>query len=241
MMMPPLLRYFWFHSIYSLAASCSLQSAVCKCHTPLLYCKHWHFNSVIENYISGKLVCTVAYCLMTVINQPSSFQSRFLYSKLSYCLLQCGLAWGYSCCFHFYELVTRQSFTSRVSNVIFYCLNLKKQLSYSYHHIIETFAWFCNWSESFHHVWNPFKYWGSASNSSLRSVPSTQTVLFLAFSLQRFRGPSYPNLNDKRLSYKPNTLSVDGFLWSPAQYLRQRSSKVPFETLFCRSSGQFWL
>ena len=50
----------------------------------LLYCQHWHFNSVIENYISGKLVCTVAYCLMTVINQPSSFQSRFLYSKLSY-------------------------------------------------------------------------------------------------------------------------------------------------------------
>ena len=42
MMMPPLLRYFWFHSIYSLAASCSLQSAVCslqcavcKCHTPV--------------------------------------------------------------------------------------------------------------------------------------------------------------------------------------------------------------
>ena len=41
MMMPPLLRYFWFHSTYSLAASCSLQSAVCglrsavcKCHTP---------------------------------------------------------------------------------------------------------------------------------------------------------------------------------------------------------------
>ena len=59
---PLLLRYFWFHSIYSLAASCSLQSAVyglrsavcslrsavcslqsavcglrcavCKCHTP---------------------------------------------------------------------------------------------------------------------------------------------------------------------------------------------------------------
>ena len=27
MMTPPLLRYFWFHSIYSLAASCSLQSA----------------------------------------------------------------------------------------------------------------------------------------------------------------------------------------------------------------------
>ena len=83
--------------------------------------------------------------------------------------------------------------------------------------------------------------WGSAGNSSLRSVPSTETVLFLAFSLQRFRGPSYPNLNDKRLSYKPNTLSVDGFLWSPAQYLRQRSSKVPFQTLFCRNSGQFGL
>ena len=27
MMMPPLLRHFWFHSIYSRAASCSLQSA----------------------------------------------------------------------------------------------------------------------------------------------------------------------------------------------------------------------
>ena len=25
MMTPPLLQYFWFHSIYSLAASCSLQ------------------------------------------------------------------------------------------------------------------------------------------------------------------------------------------------------------------------
>ena len=119
MMMPPLLRYFWFHSIYSLAASCSLQSAVCKCHTPSLYCQHWHFNSVIENYVSGKLVCTVAYCLMTVINQPSSFQSRFLYSKLSYCLLQCGLAWGYSCCFHFSELVTRQSFNCATDFCIF--------------------------------------------------------------------------------------------------------------------------
>ena len=30
MMTPPLLPYFWFHSIYSLAASCSLQSAVCS-------------------------------------------------------------------------------------------------------------------------------------------------------------------------------------------------------------------
>ena len=33
MMTPPLLRYFWFHSIYSLAASCSLQSAVCSLQT----------------------------------------------------------------------------------------------------------------------------------------------------------------------------------------------------------------
>ena len=30
MMTSPWLRYFWFHSIYSLAASCSLQSAVCS-------------------------------------------------------------------------------------------------------------------------------------------------------------------------------------------------------------------
>ena len=30
MMMPPFLRYFWFHSIYSLAASWSVQSAVCS-------------------------------------------------------------------------------------------------------------------------------------------------------------------------------------------------------------------
>ena len=83
-------------------------------------CQHWDFNSVIENYISGmKLVCTVAYCLMTVINQPSSFQSRFLYSKLSYCLLQCGPAWGYSCCFHFSELVTRQSFNCATDFCIF--------------------------------------------------------------------------------------------------------------------------
>ena len=51
MMTSPLLRYFWFHSINSLAASCSLRSvvcslqsavcslrsAVCKCHTPVLY------------------------------------------------------------------------------------------------------------------------------------------------------------------------------------------------------------
>ena len=41
----------------------------------LLYFQHWHFNSVIEHYISGKLVCTVAYRLMTVINQPSSSKS----------------------------------------------------------------------------------------------------------------------------------------------------------------------
>ena len=48
MMTSPWLRYFWFHSIYSLTASCSLRSAVCslqsavcslrsavcKCHTP---------------------------------------------------------------------------------------------------------------------------------------------------------------------------------------------------------------
>ena len=85
----------------------------------LFYCQHWHFNSVIENYISGKLVCTVAYCLMTVINQPSSFQSRFLYSKLSYCLLQCGPAWGYSCCFHFSEPVTRQSLNCATDFCIF--------------------------------------------------------------------------------------------------------------------------
>ena len=29
MMTPPLLRYFWFHSIHSHAASCSLQSVAC--------------------------------------------------------------------------------------------------------------------------------------------------------------------------------------------------------------------
>ena len=58
-------------------------------------------------------------CLMTVINQPSSFQSRCLYSMLSYCLLQCGLAWGYCCCFHFSELVTRQSFNCATDFCIF--------------------------------------------------------------------------------------------------------------------------
>ena len=36
MMMPPLLRYFWFHSTYSLTASCSLQSAVCSLQSAIV-------------------------------------------------------------------------------------------------------------------------------------------------------------------------------------------------------------
>ena len=46
MMMAPSLRYFLFHSIYSLAASCSLQSAVCSLqmsHTA--GASHHHGNS----------------------------------------------------------------------------------------------------------------------------------------------------------------------------------------------------
>ena len=84
--------------------------------------------------------------------------------------------------------------------------------------------------------------WVSAGNSSLRSVPSTETVLFLAFSLQRFRGPSYPNLNDKRVSYKPNTLSVDWISFSGVQpnIYAKEVQKFPSKQ-FCRSSGQFWL
>ena len=72
------------------------------------------------------------------------------------------------------------------------------------------------------------------------SVPSTQTVLFLAFSLQRFRGPSYPNLNDKRVSYKPNTLSVDWISFSGVQpnIYAKEVQKFPSKQ-FCRSSGQF--
>ena len=37
MMMPPLLRYFWFHSVYSVAASCSLQSASAVCSLQMSY------------------------------------------------------------------------------------------------------------------------------------------------------------------------------------------------------------
>ena len=122
-------------------------------------CQHWDFNSVIENYISGmKLVCTVAYCLMTVINQPSSFQSRFLYSKLSYNVGSLGAILVVFTFLNVWQGSHLQ--VDGVSNVIFYCLNLKMPLSYSYHHVIKTFAWFCNWSESFHHVRNPFKlFW----------------------------------------------------------------------------------
>ena len=43
----------------------------------------------------------------------------------------------------------------------------------------------------------------------------------------------------KQLSYRPNTLFVDEFLWSLAQYLRKWSSKVHFQALFSHSSGQF--
>ena len=43
----------------------------------------------------------------------------------------------------------------------------------------------------------------------------------------------------KQLSYTPNTLLVDEFLWSLAQYLRKWSSKVHFQALFSHSSGQF--
>ena len=40
MMTLPWLRYFWFHSIYSLAASCSLQSANVV---------HRHFSTIVKN------------------------------------------------------------------------------------------------------------------------------------------------------------------------------------------------
>ena len=54
MMMAPLLRYFLFHSIYSLAASCSLQSAVCGlqsavCSLQMLYTAWLRFILVTAN------------------------------------------------------------------------------------------------------------------------------------------------------------------------------------------------
>ena len=41
------------------------------------------------------------------------------FQKLSYCLLQCGLAWVYCCCFHFSEPVTRQTFNCATDFCIF--------------------------------------------------------------------------------------------------------------------------
>ena len=50
MMMPPLLWYFWFHSIYSLAASCSLQSAVCGDDDGLFHVSFiWNNTPAIQN------------------------------------------------------------------------------------------------------------------------------------------------------------------------------------------------
>ena len=51
-MTPPLLRYFWFHSINSLAASCSLQSAVCSLQMSFteLFMRGFRFRSSLKKW-----------------------------------------------------------------------------------------------------------------------------------------------------------------------------------------------
>ena len=59
MMTPPLLRYFWFHSIYSLAASCSLQSAVCGLQSAV--CSLWSEVCSLRSAVCGleSAVCSL--------------------------------------------------------------------------------------------------------------------------------------------------------------------------------------
>ena len=99
MMTPPLLRYFWFHSIYSLAASCSLQSAVCslrsavcslqsavcslqsavcKCHTP------------IPHYFVSRCWAVFIICVYPFPIHPSCMVSILVSTDF-----QCDNAWWY--------------------------------------------------------------------------------------------------------------------------------------------------
>ena len=71
--MPPLLRYFWFHSIYSLAASCSLQSAVCSLQSA---------------------VCSLRSAVCSLQSAVCSLQSAVCNLRSAVCSLQsavCGL------------------------------------------------------------------------------------------------------------------------------------------------------
>ena len=116
MMTPPLLRYFWFHSIYSHAASCSLrsavcslqsaacslQSAVCKCHTP--------------DY------CLVRYCLQLVVTRDYFIACNLTTDQSIICQQLCNWPIGYSVSGLteglFTTLKSQQSVFSRLVSVI---------------------------------------------------------------------------------------------------------------------------
>ena len=88
--MPPLLRYFWFHSIYSLAASCSQQSAACSLRSAvcgLAVCGLWSAVGGLQSAVCGlrSAVCslqsTVCRC-----HTPSI--------SLTISVLVVGVTWG---------------------------------------------------------------------------------------------------------------------------------------------------
>ena len=82
MMMPPLLRHFWFHSIYSRAASCSLQSAVCSLRSAVC-----SLRSAVCSLQSANVIHRLCFLIVfnyfpfTVFNILASFIYGFNASK----------------------------------------------------------------------------------------------------------------------------------------------------------------
>ena len=96
MMTPPLLRYFWFHSIYSLAASCSLQSAVCGLQSAnvihrCIYTEIYRLESTLyfEEILFIGLEIRVFVC-MVAKSIYSLFVSSHVWSLLCYCVRATG-------------------------------------------------------------------------------------------------------------------------------------------------------
>ena len=75
MMTPPWLRYFRFHSIYSLAVY-SLQSAVCKCHTPA---------NISETIAKFWRVVVLDVVLSEYLNKSHNFKNFIFYDVTLYC------------------------------------------------------------------------------------------------------------------------------------------------------------
>ena len=87
----------------------------------LLYCQHWHFNSVIENYISGKLnwfalLHTVSW--QWLINHHH-FSQYFCVQSYRIASYNVGSLGAILVVFTFLNLVTRQSFNCATDFCIF--------------------------------------------------------------------------------------------------------------------------